>query len=85
MMHVTIPLTHVMQLARDPLVRLVMESDGVCADDMVQAFAAAMMPLPANDNARSGAMPNGIIALASRRQGSAQWQWSLPPRHTSMP
>jgi hypothetical protein len=65
-----VPLDNVMKLARDPLIRLVMQSDGLCEDDIVSAFATAMNAVPANDTA--AAMPGGELALtvvAQRRPG----------------
>jgi hypothetical protein len=56
-----VPLDNVMKLARDPLIRLVMQSDGLCEDDIVSAFATAMPPAPANDI--TAAMPGVELAL----------------------
>ena len=58
------PLDNVMKLARDPLIRLVMQSDGLCEADMVNAFATAMIPAPANDTAALAALPGGAVAQA---------------------
>jgi hypothetical protein len=69
-----VPLRNIIALARDPLIRLVMDSDGLCEGDMVQAFTAAATPAHANDAAEApdaNFAPAGLLHRRPDRKARA--------------